>query len=781
MLEQQTLFPTGDDGDGGDTALTLAHYAQQAYLDYAISVVKGRALPDGADGQKPVQRRILYAMNAMGLAAGARPVKSARVVGDVLGRYHPHGDQAAYDAMVRMAQSFSLRYPLIDGQGNFGSRDGDGAAAMRYTEARLTPIARLLLDEIDEGTVDFMPNYDGSTQEPRLLPARVPFVLLNGASGIAVGMATEVPAHNLREVVAATLALLKDSKSTLDEVLAQMPGPDFPGGGQIISSPQEIRDVYATGRGSLKARARFSFEELARGQWQMVATELPPGASAQRVLEEIEDLVNPKVKAGKKALTGEQSQLKQLVLGVLDTVRDESGKDAEVRLVFEPRTSRIDRDEFARTLLAHTSMETSVPINLVMIGRDGRPRCKKLTEILLEWIEFRVATVRRRSEHRLRKVEDRIHILEGRQAVLLAIDKVIQVIRNSDEPKPELMRVFALSERQADDILEIRLRQLARLEGFRIERELAELRKDQSALGRLLASDAALRKQVARELDDDAKKYSAPDKDPRRTLIKPAERATVDVKVVDEPVTVIVSEMGFVRARGGHGHDPAQFGFKTGDALYGAYECRSVDSLVAIGSNGRVYTIPVAQLPSARGDGAPVTSLIDLAAGTRLVGYVAGEASMPLLLATTSGHGFAATLGDLQSRQRAGKQFLNLDEGAEPLRPQPADPATDRDIVCLSGKGRVLVFAASELKRQPAGGRGVALMDLDDGERLLNATPVSPQGAVLIATKGTAAKAVEVRLAGGLLEAHRGHRARRGKMVDSKLKPPYRLAKARIA
>jgi topoisomerase IV subunit A len=779
MLEQQTLFPVGGDGDGGDAALTLAHYAQQAYLDYAVSVVKGRALPDGADGQKPVQRRILYAMNAMGLAAGARPVKSARVVGDVLGRYHPHGDQAAYDAMVRMAQSFSLRYPLIDGQGNFGSRDGDGAAAMRYTEARLTPIARLLLDEIDEGTVDFMPNYDGSTQEPRLLPARVPFVLLNGASGIAVGMATEVPAHNLREVVAATLALLKNPKSSLDDVLTLLPGPDFPGGGQIISSAQEIREVYATGRGSVKVRARFAFEELARGQWQMVATELPPGASAQRVLEEIEDLVNPKVKAGKKALTAEQSQLKQLVLGQLDTVRDESGKDAEVRLVFEPRTSRIDRDEFARTLLAHTSMETSVPINLVMIGRDGRTRCKKLIEVLLEWIEFRVATVRRRSEHRLRKVEDRIHILEGRQIVLLAIDQVIKLIRNSDEPKPELMRVFTLSERQADDILEIRLRQLARLEGIRIERELAELRKEQSALGRLLASDAALRKQVARELDDDAKKYSAPDKDPRRTLIKPAERAVVEVKVVDEPVTVIVSEMGFVRARGGHGHDATQFGFKTGDALYGAYECRSIDSLVAIGSNGRVYTIPVAQLPSARGDGAPVTSLIDLTAGTRLVGYLAGEASMPLLLATTSGHGFAATLGDLQSRQRAGKQFLNLDEGAEPLRPQPADPAADRDVTCLSAKGRVLVFAASELKRQPAGGRGVALMDLDDAERLLIALPISPQGALLTATKGTAAKPVEVRLAGALLESHRGHRARRGKMVDSKLKPPYRLTKAR--
>jgi topoisomerase-4 subunit A len=776
MPEQQTLFPASADGGDGDDSLTLARFAQQAYLDYAISVVKGRALPDGSDGQKPVQRRILYAMNAMGLASGARPVKSARVVGDVLGRYHPHGDQAAYDAMVRMAQDFSLRYPLIDGQGNFGSRDGDGAAAMRYTEARLTAIARLLLDEIDEGTVDFMPNYDGSTQEPRLLPARLPFVLLNGASGIAVGMATEIPSHHLREVAGATLLLLKNPKAKLEEVLREMPGPDFPGGGQIISSRGDIRDVYASGRGSVKVRARFEFEELARGQWQLVATELPPGASAQRVLEEIEELTNPKIRAGKKALSAEQQQMKQLVLSVLDTVRDESGKDAAVRLVFEPRTSKIDRDEFTRTLLAHTSMEGNAPINLVMIGGDGRPRCKPLTEVLLEWIEFRIATVRRRSQHRLQRVDDRIHILEGRQLVLLSIDKVVKLIRNSDEPKPDLIKAFKLSERQADDILELRLRQLARLEGFRIEQELAELRKEQSALGKLLGSDAALRKLVGKEIEDDAKKYG--EKDARRTLIETAERATVELKVSDEPITVIVSENGFVRARTGHGHDPAQFTFKTGDALYGAFECRTVDSLIAIGSNGRVYTIPVSLLPSARGDGAPATSLIDLAPDTRLVAYVAGSPSLPILLATTNGFGFAATLGDMLSRQRAGKQFINVDPGAEPLRPHSADAATDRFIACLSERGRVLVFDAAELKSLSGGGRGVTLMDLDDGEKLLAAMPISESGAILAATKGTAGKRVEVQLIGAVLEAQRGHRARKGKLVGSKLKPPFDLRKA---
>ena len=517
-------------------------------------------------------------------------------------------------------------------------------------------------------------------------------------------------------------------------------------------------------------RARYSYEELARGQWQLVVTELPPSTSSQRVLEEIEELTNPKIRAGKKALTAEQQQTKQLVLSVLDTVRDESGRDAAVRLVFEPRTSRIDREEFARTLLAQTSLESSAPVNLVMIGRDGRPRCKPLLEIIAEWIEFRVETVRRRSQHRLQKVEERIHILEGRQLVLLSIDKVIKLIRNSDEPKADLIKAFKLTERQAEDILEIRLRQLARLEGIRIEQELAEKRKEEAGLRKLLGTDSALRKQVAREVEDDAKKYG----DARRTLIEEAERAAVEVKVIDEPVTVIVSEKGFVRARTGHGHDRSQFAFKTGDALYDAFECRSVDQLIAIGSNGRVYSVPVAQLPSARGDGAPVSSMIELEPGTRLVGYVAGPVDTPLLLATSSGHGFAAALGDMVSRQKAGKQFITVDEGAEPLAPQRVDAATDRRIACLSAKGRVLVFDAAEIKALAGGGRGVTLMDLDDGETLLAAVPIDT-GALLRATRGSAGKPVEVRLVGALLEAHLGHRARKGKLVDSKLRPPFSL------
>jgi topoisomerase IV subunit A len=765
MSEQLTLLRSNGDGEGGDS-LPLAQFAQRAYLDYAVSVVKARALPDVCDGCKPVQRRILYTMNAMGLTAGSKHVKSARVVGDVIGKFHPHGDQAAYDAMVRMAQDFSLRYPLIDGQGNFGSRDGDNAAAYRYTEARLTPIARLLLDELEEGTVDFAPNYDGSQQEPRLLPARLPFVLLNGASGIAVGMATEIPSHNLAEIVRALQIALNDPKATLDALMGELPGPDFPGGGQIISGADEVRAVYDTGRGTLKARASYRFEELARGQWQLVVHELPPGVSSRRVQEEIEELVNPKPKAGKKTIGAEQQQLRQVVLSVLDSMRDESGRDAPVRLVFEPRTSKIDRDEFARTLLAHTSLETSVPVNLVMIGRDGRPQQKPLVRILHEWIEYRIDTVRRRTRYRLDRVTDRIHVLEGRQTVLLNIDRVIKIIRNSDEPKPALMREFKLTERQTDDILELRLRQLARLEALKIDKELGELRKEGAALEKLLKSEAALRKQVGKEFDEDARKYG----DARRTRIEAAERAVVEVKVLDEPVTVIVSEMGFARARSGHGHDASQFGFKPGDALYGAYECRTVDQLIALGSNGRVYSVPVAQLPSARGDGAPVTSLIDLQEGSRLVAYAAGTADTPLLVATNAGRGFACRLGDLVSRQRGGKQFITLDEGQEPIRPAVVDAATDHLIACASGKGRLLVFEAAEIKAQPAGGRGVILMGLDDDEPMMTACTFGAAGIVVRGSAAKSGKPLEVELGQAELQRYEAHRARKGLLLAPRMR-----------
>ena len=781
--------PAPGNDDGG---LSLAHYAQRAYLEYALSVVKGRALPDVADGQKPVQRRILYVMDQMGLGYGgaggntaASPVKSARVVGDVLGKFHPHGDTAAYDALVRMAQDFSLRYPLVDGQGNFGSRDGDGAAAMRYTEARLSKITRLLLEEIDQGTVDFVPNYDGREQEPRQLPARLPFALLNGASGIAVGMACEIPSHNLREVADACVALVKNPKLSDDELFALLPGPDYPGGGQIISAASDIHDAYRSGRGSLKVRARWKIEDLARGQWQLVVTELPLGVSTQKVLEEIEELTNPKVKAGKKALTQEQNQLKATVLAVLDEVRDESSKDAPVRIVFEPKSRTIGQDELARTLLAHTSLETSAAINLTMVGLDGKPVQKNLRGMLSEWIEFRQATITRRSQHRLGKVLDRIHILEGRQLVLLNIDEVIAIIRESDEPKAALIARFNLTERQADDILDIRLRQLARLEAIKIEQELAELRKEQGSLEDILGSPASLRRLMVKEIEADAKQFA----DARRTLIQAEKKAVVEVKVLDEPVTVIVSAKGWVRARTGHGHDAAAFAFKAGDGLYGAFECRTVDHLLVFGNNGRVYSVPVANLPGARGDGQPITTLIDLEAGTQPRHFFAGPEGATLLLSGSGGYGFLARVEHMLSRQRGGKAFITVGEGEQICRPSLVAPNSTANagtanhaagqaatttqpathVACVSTAGRLLTFEMAELKLMEKGGRGLTLMDLDAKDSLAGAAAYTRS--VRISGTGRGGKPREETLEIRSLNNARAARARKGREASFGFKP----------
>jgi len=755
----------GGGADGGD-ALSLAHYAERAYLEYALSVVKGRALPDVCDGQKPVQRRILYSMERMGLAfttaAGPKAVKSARVVGDVLGRFHPHGDQAAYDALVRMAQDFSQRYPLIDGQGNFGSRDGDGAAAMRYTEARLAPITRLLLDEIDEGTVDFVPNYDGSTQEPKQLPARLPFVLLNGASGIAVGLATEVPSHNLREVAGAAVALLKNEKLSDAELFTHIPGPDYPGGGQLISPAEDIQAAYRSGRGSLKLRARWKIEDLARGQWQLVVTELPHGTSAQKVLEEIEELSNPKVKAGKKALSQEQLQLKASLLAVLDGVRDESSKDAAVRLVFEPKSRTVEQQELITTLLAHTSLETSAPINLTMIGADGRPTQKSLRQILAEWLGYRMATVLRRTEHRLAKVLDRIHVLEGRQLVLLNIDEVIRIIRNADEPKAALIERFKLSDRQAEDILEIRLRQLARLEAIKIEQELKSLRDEQAKLEDIQGNPSVLKRTVVKEIEGDAKSYG----DERRTLIQEEKKAVAEVKIVDEPVTVVVSMKGWVRALKGHEVDAAGLSFKSGDQLYGVFPCRSVDPLIVFGSNGRVYSVPVALLPGGRGDGQPITTLIELESGTQIAHYYAAASSQRLVLAGTGGFGLIAQLGDLVGRQKAGKTFLSLEGEEKPLPPSPvpAGEVLGVQLACLSLQGRLLTYALDELKHQPKGGRGLTLMDLDPKDALISTAAFT--NSLQLLGSGRGGKPKEELLKGAGLASYAGKRARKGKPVE---------------
>jgi topoisomerase-4 subunit A len=596
--------------------------------------------------------------------------------------------------------------------------------------------------------------------------------LLNGASGIAVGMATEIPSHNLREVADACVALIKSPKLSDEELLHILPAPDYPGGGQIISSAADIADAYRTGRGSLKVRARWTIEELARGQWQLVVNELPPGVSSQRVLEEIEELTNPKVKTGKKALSADQTQLKATVLAVLDVVRDESSKDAAVRLVFEPKTRTTLQQELITTLLAHTSLETSSSINLTMVGIDGRPVPKSLRDMLTEWIEFRSATVLRRSQHRLNKVLDRIHILEGRQLVLLNIDEVIAIIRQSDEPKQALMERFNLSERQAEDILEIRLRQLARLEAIKIEQELKELRDEQAKLEDIVGNPSALRRLMVKEIEADAKTFA----DPRRTLIQEEKKAVAEVKVVDEPVTVVVSEKGWVRARTGHGHEASVFAFKSGDGLYGTFECRTVDTFIAFGSNGRIYSVPVSVLPGARGDGQPVTTLVDLEAGTQLLHYVAGPAGATYLLSSSGGYGFMANVEHMISRNKGGKAFITVGEGETVCRPSPASggsgaqpvaPATH--VACASTGGRFLTFELSELKAMEKGGRGLMLIDLEAKDTLAGAAAYTRS--VRIEGIGRGGKVREETLEIRSLNNAKAARAKKGKVADLGFKP----------
>ncbi len=763
-----TSVPVGDmfqgDGQGGGS-LPLAPFVERSYLEYAMSVVTGRALPDVADGQKPVQRRILFAMHELGLYRPARHVKSARVVGDVIGKYHPHGDSAAYEALVRQAQDFTLRYPIIDGQGNFGSRDGDGAAAMRYTECRLTPIAELLLSEIDRDTVDFGPNYDGSFQEPRLLPARLPMVLLNGASGIGVGMATEIPPHNLREVAAATVALLKNPELDLDGLLALLPGPDLPGGGQIISAPEDIRQAYATGRSSLKVRARWRIEDQARGQWRVVFTELPHGVSTRDVLEDIERVTNPKPKEGKKALTPDQANLKALMLTALETVRDESDKNASVRLVCEPRSSRQDPDEFVALLLANTRLESNLPINLVMLGRDGRPRQKHLREILQEWIEFRLTTVTRRTRHRLGEVDRRVHILEGRALALLNIDEVIRVIREAEDPKVELIAAFGLTEIQAEDILEIRLRQLARLEAIKIEKELKELRSERKGLQRILDSRSALEALVVGEIEKDAEQFG----DERRTLIEAVAPATLQVQSApDEPVTITLSRNGWVRSRQGHGLDASQFSYKAGDSAFAVLETRTLLSVVLLDSLGRAYSIRAADIPGGRGDGVPVGTLIELQGGARIAHALSGLPEHRLLVAGTGGYGFITTLGDMVSRVRAGKAFMTLEAGEQPLPPRLVQPG-DVELAALSEGGRLLVFPLEEMKEMPRG-RGVILMGLEAAETLLDICLLGA-GGLLVEGPARGGALAQVSLSGAELERYRLHRARKGSRLETRVKP----------
>jgi topoisomerase-4 subunit A len=747
--------------ENGDDAAPIEQHASQAYLGYAVSTVKARALPEVADGLKPVQRRILF---AMGEASAQGFTKCARYVGEVLGKYHPHGDSSTYEAMVHLAQPFSMRYPLIDGQGNFGSRDGDAAAAYRYTEAKLSRYAEPMLAEIGEGTVDFA-KYDGKFEEPALLPARLPFGLLNGSFGIPVGFSTRIPSHNLKEVAAAAAEVIKHPRTKLDDVLEILPGPDFPGGGQIISPPEEIRQAYETGRGSLAVRARWTVEPLARGQWRIAVTELPHGVSCRQVMEEVEALANPKPPSGKREVSQEQKRLRQFILDQVEAVRDESDRKSKLRLVIEPRSSRQDPAATMAALLVNTSLEARFPVNLTWLGLDGLPETKGILDILREWGEFRVNTVRRRTRHRLERCEARLHIVLGRLLAYVRIDEIIKLIRAADdqaEAKRKMMAKWKFSERQAEDIVNIRLGQLTKLDGVKLNDERKVLEAERKDLKAVLGDEKQLKKLVVRELDEDAKKYG----DERRTLVKAEERAQVERTVVDEPITVILSRKGWIRARNGHGLDVSSLTFKDGDGLLQTLECRTTDPVIVLAESGKTFTLDAASLPTGRGDGAPVNNLVH-SSSDDIVWMGTGDMRRKLLMNSSAGLGFVCKLGDLVSRTRHGKDFFNVGEGAH-AQP-PAEVGAGKFVAALSSDARLLVFPLDEVPERPNGGVGVQLISLPD-EVTLACVAVGDGKSLVVSGIRRKNRAVET-LDARQLDGHTGRRAQRGRVCDAGFRP----------
>jgi topoisomerase-4 subunit A len=748
----------------GDDSAPIEQHASHAYLGYAVSTVKSRALPEIADGLKPVQRRILYAIGDTP-GGGQSFSKCARYVGEVLGKYHPHGDSSTYEALVHLAQPFSMRYPLIDGQGNFGSRDGDAAAAYRYTEARLSRFSELLLSEIGEGTVDFQKNYDGKFDEPVLLPARLPFGLLNGSFGIPVGFSTRIPSHNLKEVAAAAAHVIKHPRAKLEDVLDLLPGPDFPGGGQIISPKEEIREAYATGRGSLLLRAKYEKETLARGQWRLVITELPHGVSVKQVMEEIEALANPKAQGNKKEVSQEQRRMKQFILDQVEGARDESDRKSKLRLVIEPRSSRQDPEELMAALMVNTSLETRYAVNMTWLGLDGLPETKGIVEILREWGEFRVNTVRRRTQFRLDRVQERHEIVMGRLLAYVKIDEIIKLIRSSeDQPdaKENLKKRYKFTERQAEDIVNLRLGQLTKLDGIKLNDERKALETERKDLKDVLGDEKELRKVVVGELVQDSKTFG----DERRTLIKTAERAQVERTVVEEPVTVILSRKGWIRARTGHGLDISQLSFKDGDALLQTLECKTTDPVTVLAASGKSFTVEAADFPSGRGDGAHVNTLAN--SGSDDIAWMgAGNPEQKLLMNSSAGLGFVCKLGDLATKTRQGKDFMKVDEGAQAQK--PALLGQEKFVAALSSDARLLVFPLEEIPERPNGGVGVQLVALPEKIILSSVCATDGQSLVVSGIKRKN-RAVETLDAKQLAE-HRGKRAQRGKVCDVGFRP----------
>ncbi|HBL29202.1 MAG TPA: DNA topoisomerase IV subunit A [Acidobacteria bacterium] len=690
--------------------LSLAAFTEKAYRDYSMYVILDRALPSLADGLKPVQRRIIYAMSELGLGPNAKPKKSARTVGDVLGKYHPHGDVACYEAMVLMAQQFSMRYPLIDGQGNWGSQDDPKSfAAMRYTEAKLAAFSQSLLSELGQGTVDWGPNFDGTLDEPKLLPSRLPHVLLNGASGIAVGMATDIPPHNVGEVVAACVRLLDDPKISDDELYEPILGPDYPLEAEVITPRAEIRKLYETGSGSIRMRAAYEMED-----GDVIITALPYQVSGGKILAQI----------------AQQMQAKKLPM--VEDLRDESDHENPTRLVITPRSNRVDIDGLMAHLFATTDLERTYRVNLTMIGLDGRPRQYNLRDLLSEWLEFRIETVRKRLKFRYDKVLARLHVLDGYLVAYLNIDEVIRIIRTEDEPKPVLMQRFGITDVQAEAILELKLRHIARLEEMKIRGEQAELMEERDALEKILSSEARLRRKVKDELLADVKTFG----DPRRSPIveRGAAKAMDESELIPtEPVTVILSERGWVRAGKGHELDPKELSYKAGDSFLMAAKGRSNQSAVFFDSTGRSYGLAAHGLPSARGQGEPLSSHVAPPAGATFLSVMIGADDDLYLLSTSAGYGFLVMLGDLQTRQRAGKAVLNVSEGAKVLPPQRVLNADTQLLAAATDSGRLLVFPMEEMPLMPRG-KGVKILNLPGGknESLVSVLALPPEAHLFV-------------------------------------------------
>ena len=732
--------------------LPLGAFTEKAYLDYSMYVILDRALPHIGDGLKPVQRRIVYAMSELGLSAQSKFKKSARTIGDVLGKFHPHGESACYEAMVLMAQPFSYRYPLVAGQGNWGSNDDPKSfAAMRYTEAKLAPYAAVLLSELGQGTVDWLPNFDGTLEEPALLPARLPNVLLNGASGIAVGMATDIPPHNLREVAAACIRLLEEPKATLEALCEHVRGPDFPTEAEIITPADEIAAIYATGAGSIRMRARYEIED-----GSVVITALPYQISGSKVLEQI----------------AQQMMAKKLPW--VEDLRDESDHENPVRLVVVPRSNRVDIDKLMSHLFATTGLERTLRVNMNVVGVDGRPAVKNLRELLVEWLSYRTTTVRRRLQHRLDKVLARLHILDGLLIAFLNIDEVIAIIRSEDEPKPVLMERFGVSAEQADAILDLKLRYLAKLEEQKIKAEADSLNEERQSLQKLLSSKARIKRLIRDEILADAEALG----DERRSAIKPraAAQALDETDLLPtEPITVVLSEHGWIRAAKGHEIDAGALSYKSGDRYQAAARGRSNQQAVFLDSTGRSYSLPGYTLPSARGMGEPLAGRTNPPDGATFKGVVIGEPDQHCLLSSDAGYGFVAQLGGLHAKNKAGKAVLTVPKGAEVLPVQQVHELSTDRVAAVTTAGYLLVLPIGELPTLPRG-KGLKIIQipaarLKNREEMVKDVAVVPAGASLTVHAGRR----HLNLKDVDLDLYQLGRGRRGKKLPRGLQRVDRL------